>query len=225
GAAPIRRLPEGRQGLPRVRRDLALHAGDRRDAARPHPLPPEGALRDGGGPEAPRGVSTPLLRDDRGVPAPEPAAAGAAAGAGRDTLARMFWHRVQASGVQPAQLTRHRERWRARTWAEVGEVVRELALGLLVLGLRPGDRVGLLSRSRAEWVQADFAILSAGAVPVPLYPTCATAQLAHIAAEVEARGLVVEDATQLVKVLETRHGLPALQWIVVIDGYDGRDPA
>ncbi len=170
-------------------------------------------------------MSTPLLRDDRGVPAPEPAAAGAAAGAGRDTLARMFWHRVQASGVQPAQLTRHRERWRARTWAEVGEVVRELALGLLVLGLRPGDRVGLLSRSRAEWVQADFAILSAGAVPVPLYPTCATAQLAHIAAEVEARGLVVEDATQLVKVLETRHGLPALQWIVVIDGYDGRDPA
>ncbi len=159
------------------------------------------------------------------TPTAEPGAAGTPLGDGRDTLARMFWHRVRTSGPQPAQLTRQTGQWRPRTWAEVGEIVRELALGLLALGLRPGDRVGLLSRSRADWVQADFAILSAGAIPVPIYPTCTAAQITHIAGEVEARGLVVEDATQLVKVLEVRHTLPALEWIVVIEEYDGRDPA
>jgi long-chain acyl-CoA synthetase len=159
------------------------------------------------------------------VPTTAPAAAGASSGEEPDTLARMFWHRVRTSGPQPAQLTRQAGQWRARTWAEVGEIVRELAIGLLALGLRPGDRVGLLSRTRAEWVQADFAILSAGATAVPIYPTFTAAQLAHIAGEVEARGLVVEDATQLVKVLEVRRALPTLEWIVVIEGYDGRDTA
>jgi long-chain acyl-CoA synthetase len=170
-----------------------------------------------------------LLRHDRSLsgaaPTAAPAAAGASADGQPDSLARMFWHRVRASGPAPAQLARQSRQWRARTWAEVGEIVRELALGLLALGLRPGDRVGLLSRTRAEWVQADCAILSAGAIAVPIYPTFTAMQLAHITGEVEARGLVVEDATQLVKVLEVRHALPTLEWIIVIEGYDGRDAA
>ena len=159
------------------------------------------------------------------TPTAAPGATGTPSGDGCDTLARVFWHRVRASHSDPAQLTRQAGPWRARTWAEVGEIVRELAVGLLALGLRSGDRVGLLSRNRAEWVQADFAILSAGAIPIPIYPTFTATQLAHIAGEVETRILVVEDATQLVKVLEVREGLAALERIVVIEGYEGRDPA
>ena len=61
--------------------------------------------------------------------------------------------------------------WRERTYAEVGEIVREIALGLIDLGIAPGERVCILCTTRPEWTYADFAISSSGAVVVPIYPT------------------------------------------------------
>lgn len=71
------------------------------------------------------------------------------------------------------------------------EVVRELAVGLLALGCRPGESVAILAASRAEWVQADFAILSAGCTTVPLYPTSTPPQIADILRECETRTVIV----------------------------------
>src|SRR5207253_9505968 len=88
-----------------------------------------------------------------------------------DTLARMFWDRVERSGDRPAQQFKQGADWKTITWREVGDVVREVALGLIALGREKGEMVALLSTSRAEWVQADFAIFSAGCVTVPVYPT------------------------------------------------------
>ena len=84
-----------------------------------------------------------------------------------DTLAKMFWSRVERSGDRPAQQFKQGGAWQTRTWREVGDVVRELALGLIALGRGKGDAVALLSASRAEWVHADFAIFSAGCITVP----------------------------------------------------------
>ena len=78
------------------------------------------------------------------------------------TLARMFWNRVELSGDKPAQQLKQRGAWKTLTWREVGEVVRETSTGLVALGRRRGEAVGILSASRAEWVQADFAIFTAG---------------------------------------------------------------
>ena len=107
----------------------------------------------------------------------------------------MFWSRVERSR------RRARLRWssavtagRRSTWSEVGTQVRELALGLLALGLRPGEAVALLSRSRAEWVQVDFAIFSVGGITVPIYPSYTAEQVAYIVNDSEARLLIVEDA-------------------------------
>src|SRR5207244_3109389 len=69
------------------------------------------------------------------------------------------------------QQFKQRGAWRTLTWREVGEAVREIAAGLVALGRRPGDAVGILSTSRAEWVQADFAVFSAGCMTIPIYPT------------------------------------------------------
>ena len=142
-----------------------------------------------------------------------------------ETLGRMFWARVERSGGQPAQMVKRGGRWHTLTWAEVGERVRELALGLLALRRIRGETVALLSRSRAEWVQADFAIISAGCVTVPIYPTYTPEQIAYLVNDSESRTLVLEDPAQLVKVLEARASMPALERIVVIEGYEGRDPA
>ncbi len=64
----------------------------------------------------------------------------------------MFWHRVEKDGDRPAQQWKEGGAWRTRSWRQVGEIVRELATGLLALGRRKDEAVGILSASRAEWV-------------------------------------------------------------------------
>src|SRR5881398_4206628 len=141
-----------------------------------------------------------------------------------DTLARMFWDRVERSGARPAQQFKRGADWKTITWREVGDIARELALGLIALGREKGEMVALLSASRAEWVQADFAIFSAGCVTVPVYPTYPPDLIAYVVNDSEAKTLIVEDATQLAKALEVRDKMPGLEQIVVIAGYDAPQP-
>jgi long-chain acyl-CoA synthetase len=69
--------------------------------------------------------------------------------------------------------------------------VRHIALGLGDLGIQPGDRVGLISENRPEWSIVDLAILSAGAVVVPLYTTQAADQIRFILEDSGARALMI----------------------------------
>ncbi len=140
-----------------------------------------------------------------------------------DTLARMFWSRVDKSGDAPAQQFKRAGRWETLTWRQLGEIVRELALGLLALGRQKGEAVALLSASRPEWVQADFAILSAGCITIPVYPSYTPEQLAYIVNDSGAKTLIVEDPTQLAKALEVRGKMDSLEQIVVIRGYEGQE--
>jgi long-chain acyl-CoA synthetase len=141
-----------------------------------------------------------------------------------ETLATMFWSRVEKSADRPAQMLKHGGVWKTLTWREVGDVVRELALGLIALGRQKGDAVALLSASRAEWVQADFAIFSAGCITVPVYPTYPPDLIAYVVNDSGARTIFVEDPAQLAKVLEVRDKMPALEHIVVIAGYEATQP-
>ncbi|HYE89824.1 MAG TPA: AMP-binding protein, partial [Terriglobales bacterium] len=137
-----------------------------------------------------------------------------------DTLARMFWSRVEQGGDRPAQQFKTSGGWTTISARELGEVVRELALGLIALGRGKGDRVALLSASRAEWVQADFAIFSAGCVTVPIYPSYPQDLIAYVVNDSGARTLFVEDASQLAKVLEARDKMPQLEHVILMSGHD-----
>src|SRR5213596_2766808 len=141
-----------------------------------------------------------------------------------ETLGTMFWDRVEKSGGGPAQMFKRHSAWTTLTWREVGEIVREVALGLIALGRQPGDAVALLSTSRAEWVQADFAIFSAGCITVPVYPTYPPDLIAYVVNDSEAKTLIVEDPAQLAKALQVRDKTPGLEQIVVIAGYDAPQP-
>jgi long-chain acyl-CoA synthetase len=141
-----------------------------------------------------------------------------------ETLGTMFWSRVEKSADGPAQMAKRHGAWTTLTWREVGEVVRELAVGLIALGRQPGDTVALLSSSRAEWVQADFAIFSAGCITVPVYPTYPPDLIAYVLNDSGARTIIVEDPGQLAKVLEAREKTPGLQQIVVMTGYEATQP-
>jgi long-chain acyl-CoA synthetase len=137
------------------------------------------------------------------------------------TLASMFWHRVERDGDRPAQQFKAGGVWRTRTWREVGEAVRELATGLLALGRQKEDAVAILSASRPEWVQADFAAFSAGCRTIPIYPTYPPDLIQYIVNDAGVKTLFVEDPAQLAKVLEVQGKMDGLEQIVVIQGYQG----
>ena len=100
---------------------------------------------------------------------------------------------------------------------EAFERVRDLSLGLGALGMAAGDRVAILAESRPEWILSDLAILAAGAITVPIYPTLAASQVRYILQDSGARLAVVSTIEQLDKLQEVRHLLPALEAVVVMD--------
>ncbi len=137
------------------------------------------------------------------------------------TLASMFWNRVEREGDRPAQQSKEGGVWRTRTWRQVGEAVRELATGLLALGRKKEDAIAVLSASRAEWVQADFAIFSAGCRTIPIYPSYPPDLIQYIVNDAGVKTLFVEDPAQLAKVLEVQGKMDGLEQVVVIQGYQG----
>jgi long-chain acyl-CoA synthetase len=141
------------------------------------------------------------------------------------SLARMFWNRVEKSAGQPAQKLKHHGGWKTLSWREVGDAVREVASGLVALGRRPGEAVAILSGSRAEWVQADFAIFSMGGVTIPIYPSYPPDLIQYIVNDAGVKTLIAEDPTQLAKVLEVEASMPGLEQIVIMHGYEGREPS
>ncbi len=134
------------------------------------------------------------------------------------SLGGLFWDRVGQLGERPAQRVKVAGAWRDVSWRALGEEVREVALGLISLGRQPGDAVGILSQSRAEWVRADFAILSAGGVTIPVYPTYPPETLAYIVRDSETRTLFIEDDQQLAKALAAAGEMPSLETVVLMQG-------
>jgi len=109
--------------------------------------------------------------------------------------------------------------WTETTYAELGELVRDLALGLIDLGVAAGDRVCVLANTRFEWTITNLAINAVGAIVVPIYPTNSPEEVAWVLGNSGAKLVVAEDAAQVAKIEEVRGELPDLEQIVVIDGH------
>jgi long-chain acyl-CoA synthetase len=108
--------------------------------------------------------------------------------------------------------------WTDVTAAEVASQIRSAALGLIAEGVKPGDRVALLSATRYEWPIIDFAILSVGALTVPIYETSSAEQVKFVLGDSGAVLLFAETDAHAEKV-ETLHGdLPDLRKVFRIDG-------
>jgi long-chain acyl-CoA synthetase len=96
----------------------------------------------------------------------------------------------------------------------VAERVRRLAIGLAELGVKPGDRVGILSENRPEWAIADYACVTSAVADVPLYPNLPPEQAAYILRDSGAVALFVSDAAQAAKIAAVRTTLPALRSVI-----------
>jgi long-chain acyl-CoA synthetase len=111
--------------------------------------------------------------------------------------------------------------WRELTYADAGEAIEEIALGLVSLGIEPGDRVGLLADTRIEWTLASYAISSAGGVVVPIYPTNSPKECEWVIGNSGARAVVVENEDQRAKVEKVRENLEALEHVIGIEAGEG----
>jgi long-chain acyl-CoA synthetase len=111
--------------------------------------------------------------------------------------------------------------WVSKTYREVGDIVRRLALGLLELGIEKGDKVSILANTRPEWTCFDFAALSVGAVVVPIYQTNSPDECRYVLENSDAKAVVVEDDEQLAKVDQIRDRVPKLEQVIRMEGSGG----
>ncbi|QOC91010.1 AMP-dependent synthetase/ligase [Micromonospora craniellae] len=112
--------------------------------------------------------------------------------------------------------------WVDVTCRQFRDEVVAVARGLVAAGVRPGDRVALMSRTRYEWTLVDYAVWAAGAVTVPIYETSSTEQAAWILADSGAVGAVVETTAHATLVAGVRDDLPDLAhlWQIDLGGVD-----
>lgn len=103
------------------------------------------------------------------------------------------------------------------------ERVRNVALGLAELGIKPGDRIALLSENRPEWSIADLAILSLGAINVPIYTTQAVDQVRYILTDSGARAIFISNRKLFKHVSKALEGLDFLERIIFFDEAAGDD--
>jgi long-chain acyl-CoA synthetase len=134
-----------------------------------------------------------------------------------DTVAALPSSAAERFGDNVAARYRRDGAWTELSYSEVGRAIEEIALGLIDLGIEPGDRVCLLANTRLEWTLVSYAISAAGATIVPVYPTNAPNECKWVAGNSEARAVICEDAGQQAKFDQIRDELPELEHVIGIE--------
>lgn len=143
------------------------------------------------------------------------------------TIPEMFIKTCKKYGnVKPVYKFKRDGKYVGLSYNGLKENVENFAIGLKDLGIKAGDRVGIVSENRIEWIVADFAISGIGAVDVPIFPTLTTKQEEYIYNDCQAAAIIVSNNFQLSKILEFKERIPSLRHIIVMNNeFDAKDPA
>lgn len=142
---------------------------------------------------------------------------------GSHTMADLASLAAEKHGARTALSRKRDGSWHDVTFAAVGEIVRDLALGLVTVGVQPGERVAILCTTRPEWTYFDFAIASAGAVVVPIYPTNSPEECEWVLGDSGAVAVVCEDSAQASKIAAVAQRLPDLRLAILVEPADPAD--
>jgi long-chain acyl-CoA synthetase len=143
--------------------------------------------------------------------------ATATAATGLQTIADLIPRAAQAHAEHVAVRYKREGAWHDVSYAELAEIVQEIGLGLIDLGIQAEERVSILANTRPEWSYVDLAATSAGTVVVPIYQTNSPEECHWVLADSEACAIVCENEEQLAKIAAIRERLPKLRTIIVID--------
>ncbi len=108
-------------------------------------------------------------------------------------------------------------------YSELWDRIEKFAIGLLNLGIRNGDRVGIVSENRIEWVIADVAISAIGAITVPIFPSTTPKQEEYIFNNCQAIAVIVSNSFQLNKILGIVNNVLSIRHIIILDNIETSD--
>jgi len=134
------------------------------------------------------------------------------------SVAHLFVDRVAETPDAEAFRFPRDTAWESVTWAQVDARARQIAAGLVVLGIESEQRVAITSSTRYEWVLADLAVMLAGAATTAIYPTTSESDVTYIVADSQSRIVFAENDAQIAKLRANRSGLPELFKVVTFDG-------
>jgi len=134
------------------------------------------------------------------------------------SLPAMFFATAARRGDRPFLWAKKDGRYQPMSWAETASQVSRLARGLVALGIAPGDRVVLAAESRPEWVIADLATMSAGAIAVPAYTTNTVEDHRHILGNSGARAVITSKPPLSERVRDAAVQLPNVRQVIAIEG-------
>ena len=140
-----------------------------------------------------------------------------------NTVPELFWHNVENYRDDITMWRKQRGVWESHTWGDYGNWSRDIGHALIAEGLKPGDKISILSETRMEWVVLDMAIMGIGCITAPVYPSNTEEQVKYIVKHSESKVVFAEDQEQLDKMLVIWKDLPMVKKIVVIDKYYPRN--
>ncbi len=143
---------------------------------------------------------------------------------GSATVADLISRSAAQRPEHPAVRYKQDGEWKDVPYREVADIVQEIGLGLIDLGVEPGERVCILANTRPEWSYADMAITSIGAVVVPIYQTNSPEECLWVISDSGATAIVAEDEAQLAKLAEIQDQLPNLKTVIAMDPPAGAGP-
>ncbi len=152
-------------------------------------------------------------------------ATAAASTTGSRTIADLVTHSAAEHAEHVAVRYKRDGAWHDVTYAQLADIVQEIGLGLIDLGIEPGERLCILANTRPEWSYVDMAATAAGAVVVPIYQTNSPEECLWVIADSDARTIVCENDEQLAKIAEIREQVPNLRTVIVIDPSSTDDAA
>ncbi len=140
---------------------------------------------------------------------------------GRETLAQLPFFAAQRFPDLAAQRFKREGAWLDVRYTVLRDVAAGIGLGLIALGVRPGDRVCVLSDTRPEWLHVEFGIAVAGAVVVPIYPSSSPEECRWVIEDSGAVAVIVENAAKLAKLAQLRQQSPELRLVLIEAAADG----
>lgn len=134
-----------------------------------------------------------------------------------DSVVDFFWEGAARRGASLMMREKKLGIWQEWSWADAARAVREVAYGLMELGLEERECVSILSNTRLEWTVADLAVLSANCIANGIYPTDSAEQVEYLCLDSDTVIVMVEDEEQLDKIYAVRERLPRLRQIILFD--------
>src|SRR5215470_7010346 len=141
------------------------------------------------------------------------------------SLPGMFLEQAARLEERPFLWAKRDGRYRPVSWVAAARKVRHLALALRSLGIGRGERVALVSENRPEWIIADLAIMTAGAITVPAYVTNTVEDHRHILANSGARAVIVSKTTLSARVLAAANQIDTVHTVIAIEPAIGQASA